>query len=91
MTGDKEKENNMSLPDVGKLLSEKVVNSVIGKIFNSSSFSLTTLGVIATAGAFGPIAPLALGAMWVGIGLYVLNETGRKWIAHKDRTTKVAK
>lgn len=81
----------MSLPDVGKLLSEKVVNSVIGRVFTSSSFSLTVLGVVTTAGIFGPLAPVALGAMWGGIGLYVLNETGRKWIAHKDRTTKVAK
>jgi hypothetical protein len=81
----------MSLPDVGKLLSEKVVKSVIGRIFTSSSFSLTTLGVVASAGVFGPIAPAILTAMWFGIGFYVANETARKWIAHKDRTTKVAK
>lgn len=78
----------MEITDLGKVVSAKLINSVIGRVFTSTSFSLTVLGVLATAGVLGPMMPIALGAMWGGISLYVLNETGRKYIDHKDRVNE---
>jgi len=67
---------------LGQFLSEKVLNGVLGKIFESSTLTLSSLGVLLLAGVLGPLAlpPALAGSLITAI---IIAYTGKEVIAKR--------